>query len=60
MQLEPHLMKVYIEGSHGKNEISVIDLKGAYKLLMFAPKAGVFRVRMAEVISSCSLIILTL
>ena len=51
MQLEPHLMKVYIEGSHGKNEISVIDLKGAYKLLMFAPKAGVLRVRMAEVIS---------
>jgi len=44
-------MKVKIDGMARTNVRSVTDLKGAYKLLMFAPKAGVLRVRMAEVIS---------
>jgi len=42
-------MKVYIEGKRGKNETPVIDLKGAFKLIMFLPKAGMFRAKMAEV-----------
>jgi len=52
MQLEPHLMKVKMGGRGGNNERSVIDLKGAFKLIMLLPRAGIFRARMAEVPTS--------
>ena len=31
----------------GKSVRSVIDLKGAFKLIMFLPKAGIYRAKMA-------------
>ena len=48
-QLKQHEMKLRVEGVPGNNLRSVIDLKGAFKLIMFLPKAGIFRAKMAEV-----------
>ena len=35
---------------------SVIDLKGAFKLIMMLPKAGLLRSKMAEVIRGLTLV----
>jgi len=42
-------MKVKVDGIGKNNMRSVIDLKGAYKLVMFLPKAAIFRSKIAEV-----------
>jgi len=49
-QLAKHICQVQIKGLSGNNERSVIDLKGAFKLIMMLPKAGLLRSKMAEVI----------
>ena len=51
-QLKAHVQKVRVEGVLGNNLRSVIDLKGAFKLIMLLPKAGMFRTKIAEVIES--------
>ena len=55
-QLAKHICQVQIKGLSGNNERSVIDLKGAFKLIMMLPKAGLLRSKMAEVIRGLTLV----
>jgi len=49
LQLKPNIKIVKIMNLGGNNERYVIDLKGAFKLIMLLPKAGVLQAKMAEV-----------
>jgi len=55
-QLKPHVTQVDVVGIEGKCTRSVIDLKGAFKLIMMLPKAGLLRSKMAEVIRGLTLV----
>jgi len=49
-------MQVKVKGIVGNCMRSVIDLKGAFKLIMMLPKAGLLRSKMAEVIRGLTLV----